>query len=193
MIPVLAQNRSLRMDSCMSFSGKPDWSSELARHGRWLRAVLLARSRDRPAVEELFQEVALAAVRSNGQPLPSDRIAPWLYRIAVRQALLHRRKLGRGRRLRMRYEQNCSTESDSPDPLKWLLANERSRLIRQALDCLPTRDSEILLLKYTEDWSCRDIAAHLGLSERAVDSRLHRARGRLRGELMRRQVIEVPT
>lgn len=193
MIPVLVMNWLLWMDSCMTLPGKPDWSSELARHGRWVRAVLLARSRDRLAVEELFQEVALAAVRSNGQPLPTDRIAPWLYRIAVRQALLHRRKLGRSRRLRLRYEQNGSSELDSHDPLQWLLASERSRLIRQALDCLPARDSEILLLKYTEDWSCRDIAAHLGLSERAVDSRLHRARGKLRGELMRRQVIEVPT
>ena len=36
------------------------------------------------------------------------------------------------------------------------------------------------MLKYTEDWSYRALAEHLGISESAVETRLHRARGRLR-------------
>jgi RNA polymerase sigma factor CnrH len=55
---------------------------------------------------------------------------------------------------------------------------------------LPARDVEILLLKYTENWSYRDLAEHLGLTPGAVESRLHRARKRLRDLLAQSQAIE---
>jgi len=40
-----------------------------------------------------------------------------------------------------------------------------------------------LLLKYTENWSYRQLADHLGLSASAVEARLHRARQKLRRQL----------
>ena len=49
--------------------------------------------------------------------------------------------------------------------------------------CLPGREAEILLLKYSEDWTYRQIADHLGLTSSAVEARLHRARQRLRRKL----------
>ena len=55
----------------------------------------------------------------------------------------------------------------------------------------PRRDAEILLLKYTEDWSYRQLAGRLGITESAVEARLHRARLRLRAELASLEVIEV--
>jgi DNA-directed RNA polymerase specialized sigma24 family protein len=39
------------------------------------------------------------------------------------------------------------------------------------------------VLKYGQRWSYRQIAAHLGITEKAVDCRLLRARERLRHEL----------
>jgi RNA polymerase sigma-70 factor (ECF subfamily) len=56
---------------------------------------------------------------------------------------------------------------------------------------LPRRDGEILLLKYTEDWSYRELAAHLGISESAVEARLYRARSRLRAIMMNTDGNEV--
>jgi RNA polymerase sigma-70 factor (ECF subfamily) len=76
------------------------------------------------------------------------------------------------------------------DPLEWLLSDERMQLVRKALTGLPRRDRELLLLKYTEDWSYRQLADHLGVSCGAVESRLHRARKRLRHELARLHAIE---
>ena len=55
---------------------------------------------------------------------------------------------------------------------------------------LVRRDAEILLLKYTEDWSYRDLAGRMGISESAVEARLHRARQRLRNELAALDVVE---
>ncbi|HTN75066.1 MAG TPA: sigma-70 family RNA polymerase sigma factor [Pirellulaceae bacterium] len=163
-----------------------DWQNQLAQHDRWLRTILAARLRDRDAVEEVLQEVALAAVRQSAPIQDPSKVAPWLYRLAVRQVLLYRRKLGRKRKLTDRFiERVPPTENDpqSPDPLEWLLADERRRLLREALARLNPRDVEILLLKYTENWSYHEIAAQLGLSHSAVETRLHRARARLRAEL----------
>ena len=72
----------------------------------------------------------------------------------------------------------------------WLLADERRRLVRTALARLPRPDAEILLLKYTEDWSYADLADHLGITQSAVQARLHRARKRMRHELAALEVVE---
>ncbi len=79
------------------------------------------------------------------------------------------------------------------DPLDWLLADERRRLVRTAIGQLRPRDAEILLLKYQEDWNYAQLAAHLGVSTSAVEARLHRARERLRQQLSALELAEVPT
>jgi RNA polymerase sigma-70 factor (ECF subfamily) len=101
-------------------------------------------------------------------------------------ALQYRRRQGRGRKLIDRFaERQPPTDSDSreTDPLEWLLADERKALVRQALTRLPQRDAEILLLKYTEDWSYQQLAQRLGMSTSAVEARLHRARQKMRKAL----------
>jgi RNA polymerase sigma-70 factor (ECF subfamily) len=171
-----------------------DWSALLAEHERWLRTVVYARLAGAEGVDEVLQEVALAAVRQKAPLHDPNKAAPWLYRLAVVQALLYRRRQGRGRKLIDRFVQRrppLEHDAGSPDPLSWLLADERHRLVRQAMASLLPRDAEILLLKYTEDWNYGQLAERLGISHSAVETRLHRARARLRNELMALNVIEV--
>ncbi len=170
-----------------------DWPAALAEHGRWLRTVILARLGEPQAVDEVMQDVSLAAVRSLSPLQDPSKVAPWLYRLAVRQTLLYRRKQGRRRKLVNRFAERFQpTEQDrhTPDPLDWLLADERRRMVRVALDRLPKRESEVLLLKYTEGWSYHEIKNHLGISHSAVESRLFRARENLRKELAALDVVE---
>lgn len=171
---------------------KIDWQSVLAQHDRWLRTVVAARVGQASAVDEVMQEVALAAVRQHAPISDPTKVAPWLYRLAVMHCLMFRRKMGRGRKLTTRYAERFQpTERDTRtvEPLDWMLADERSKLVRQSLNGLPKRDAEILLLKYTEDWSYKEIANHMGISESAVEARLHRARKRMRSELAAREVV----
>jgi len=84
-------------------------------------------------------------------------------------------------------EQESGREAD---PLRWLLADERRELVRKALARLPRRDAEILSLKYSENWSYRELAERLGVSPAAMQARLHRARQRLRSELAALEVTE---
>ncbi len=170
-----------------------DWPSALAEHGRWLRLVVLARVGEVHAVEEVLQEVAMAAVAQKAPLADPSKLPAWLHRLAVRQSLLYRR--GRGRRAKL-VERYADRHRDGffdreADPLDWLLRDERAKLVRLALEKLPRRDAEILMLKYAEDWSYRDLGERLGITPSAVEARLHRARQRLRSELSRSPLIEV--
>jgi RNA polymerase sigma-70 factor (ECF subfamily) len=164
-----------------------DPSAALAVHSQWLRTVLAARGVDRADLDEVMQEVAAAALSGAGQLRDPRKTAPWLYRIAITQALLYRRRVGRRRRLIERYADTgaATAEAVDDDPLAWLLAEEQQQFVRQAIAMLPRRDAEILLLKYSEDWTYRQLAEHMGVSPSAVEARLHRARGRLRSALGR--------
>ena len=162
------------------------WHAVLSQHDRWLRTVVLARVGEAMAVDEVMQEVALAAVRQQAPLQDPSKVAPWLYRLAITQSLLYRRKQGRWRKLTTRYAQRVNPtahDGRTLDPLEWLLADERQTLVREAFARLPRRDIEILQLKYTANWSYEQLAQRLGATESAVESRLHRAREKLRREL----------
>ena len=164
--------------------GEVDWPRALAEHDRWLRRVVMARTGEPQAVDEVMQEVALAAVAQRSPLRDSEKVAPWLYQLAVRQSLLYRRKAGRARNLASRYADEVRPPAaDNHDPLQWLLADERRERVRTALQALPADDMEILLLKYSEGWSYHQIAEHLGSTQGAVESKLHRARRKLRERL----------
>ena len=168
-----------------------DWAAALTSHDRWLRVAVLARLGERQAVDEVMQEVALAAVEQRSPLGDPSKVGAWLYRLAVRKTLLYRRGQGRQNRLVDRYAGLKDDASPAPDPLDWLVRDERRLLVRKALERLGRRDVEILLLKYVEGFSYRELAARLGVGESAIEARLHRARARLRDALASAAVSEI--
>ena len=162
-----------------------DWGRCLSAHEAWLRKVILARTGEPQAVEEVFQQVALAAVEQRSPLSDPAKAAPWLHRLAVVYSARHRRKLGRERRAvrSVAERQSHLGNGYAADALAWLTARERHEQTRLALGRLAGADAEILMLKYGERWSYREIAERLGITEKAVDARLMRARTRLRREL----------
>lgn len=161
-----------------------------------MRAAALARVGEAEAVEEVLQNVAVAAIQAARRGTAIDRFGPWLYRVLIRQCLMFRRQRGRQRRLldqvRVHAAHGVTGEGYIPsddarqrlaNPLEWLLALEQQALVRQALQSLPPRETELLILKYVERWSYQQIATHLGVSVSTVESRLHRARQQLRNRL----------
>ncbi|HEY6563048.1 MAG TPA: RNA polymerase sigma factor [Pirellulaceae bacterium] len=181
------------IDDAPTACGVAELAEAFQRNRGWLRSVVLARLGEPQAADDVLQEVALAVVANRAPLAESRKLAPWMYQIAVRQTLLYRRKVGRRRKLLDRYAaRHEPRESDGrePDPLDWLLAGERAVHIRRGLEQIAGRDREILMLKYGHDWSYKQIAEHLSISESAVEARLHRARQRLRGILVELKVVE---
>lgn len=134
------------------------------------------------------QEVFLKAFRNAGRVRPRGRFYTWLYRVAVNHCLnqLRRRRVVRFFSLErgVRPEDGEAAASfDPPSPVAdaqaGLLARERWRHTRRAIDALPAGQRAVLLLARFEGMSQREIAATLGISEGAVESRLSRAMRRL--------------
>src|SRR5262245_53902057 len=99
------------------------WAAALGEHERWLRRIIRLRVGENQAVEEVWQEVACQVVRSHSVTPPVN-LGAWLYRIAVRQALLFCRKAGRQRKMLTGYALRCAKSQAAGDPLEWLLARE---------------------------------------------------------------------
>ena len=156
-------------------------------HLNWLRTVIRTRLGESQAVDDVLQDVSLAFVNGS-PPAETDQLAPWLYRVAVRQTLLHRRKSGRRRKLQRAVEQNGSADSSAETPTAQALHHEQTEAVREALADLGEVDQQLLQLKYTENWTYQQLAGHLGVSATTIEYRLLRARKRLRQQLLLRDV-----
>ncbi len=171
-----------------------DWPAALTQHKSWLHKVLRSRIGDQHEVEDLFQEIALTVFRqskpqqqSDGTVKPAntpqdpDKVAPWLYRLAVRQAVNFHRRINR--KSQARPDSQLDTFATEPQPLDWMLAKEQKQNLQTALERLKPQHREILALKYSENWSYKQIAKHLGVSVRTIEQRLFHARNMLRKNL----------
>lgn len=161
-----------------------DWGDLLAQHEGWLRAVIMSRTGEPQAVDEVWQDVSLAAVEQRAPLVDPAKAPAWLYRLAVIRSIRHRRKQARHRkRLEHLASQSNGHGTTADDSFQWLLREESQQIVREALEKFSGKDVEILLLKYHQRWSYGRIAGVLGISESAVDARVFRARMRLRREL----------
>jgi len=159
-------------------------------YGAWLRAVAIARLKTSHGVDDVMQEVAAAAVRNWSTLQSAQNAKPWLYRLTVRAALMHRRTLGRARKriaqaAELHIARHGTTGAAGPDPFSALLAAERCDLLRYAMTRLPSRDAELLMMKHVDDCSYAEIASRLDVSVSVVEMRLFRARQKLRQMLVR--------
>lgn len=134
-------------------------------------------------VEDVVQNVFCAALRAWPKFRRESLPATWLTRIAVNACRAHLRK----RWLSLRFFDGGSEPPDLPDdrrPRDGLLSAECFERVRDAVRRLPAKYREVVVLRYLESLSGEQTAAALGVSRKAVDVRLNRARNMLRDELM---------
>lgn len=132
--------------------------------------------RDQALAEDVVQD-AFVAVHQRWRRIDQGNAPAYLARAVVnrsRSALRHRSVVARHR----------------PDPLPdgapadtEVLATESRHQVLDALADLPTRQREVLVLRYYLDYSERDIATALGISQGAVKSHASRGAASLRQTL----------
>ncbi|MEL7498688.1 MAG: RNA polymerase sigma factor [Planctomycetota bacterium] len=186
-----------------------NWPQVLEQNRSWLTKVLRARIGDRHDVEDVYQEIVLAVLRqvqrsldsiglgeprsqparsmaeatSNIVPTEPEKVAPWLYRIAIRHVVNFYRRTNRLSHAKPSADLEPPTQA--PQPLDWMLAVEKKEHLDSALEDLRPQDLEVLTLKYNENWSYQQIADHLGVPVRNIEYRLLNARKHLRNNLTR--------
>ncbi|MDZ4847668.1 MAG: sigma-70 family RNA polymerase sigma factor [Pirellulaceae bacterium] len=162
-----------------------NWTELLVEHRGWLGTVIRSRLRDASAVDDLLQEVAIAVLKQPNRPDKAEKVAPWLYRIAVRKVINYHRHVGRRRKLIEGFieERGDAAGLEKTAPGTWLLKKEQAQYVLKAMELLDAGDRQILMLKYTEGWGYRELAEHLGTTIKTVEYRLLRARQSLRDAL----------
>lgn len=134
---------------------------------------------------DLVQETFLNAYRSlstfRGEAQPST----WLYTIAAHAcSRMHRKRKGQpDHELSLdafiptsEGELRLQLPSEALSPEDILSNKQLRRTVRAAIDQLPPKYRIILVLRDMEGLSAKEVGAVVGLQERAVKSRLHRAR-----------------
>jgi RNA polymerase sigma-70 factor (ECF subfamily) len=139
--------------------------------------------RDAHEVEDVAQEVFLKVFTRIAAFDERSQFYTWLYRVAVNAAKDHVKK--RVRRPAVPLDEADALPGAGEGPEARAASNETARLVRAAIDTLPVRYREVLALRELEGLPYDEIAAVLGISIGTVESRLHRARARLRRRLER--------
>ena len=153
---------------------------------RPLLAYALRRGASHADADDVVAETLLVAWRRRAElPSGSDAL-PWLYAVARRVLANRRRAAGRAQRFRQALRIGSSLPSGS-EPEPSLEHGEEFRAVVAALRRLPEQDQEVLRLAAWEGLGHRQIALSLDCSENAAALRLHRARQRLREELVKEE------
>ena len=108
---------------------------------------------------------------------------PWLYGIATNLLRRHWRSEGRRRRAEARLHRERVTAPPPTEPLDSIDAELLDDRLRAALSGLRDGDRDVLLLFAWGGLSYAEIADALGIPLGTVQSRLHRARRRIRRRL----------
>ena len=150
------------------------------RHQERLLRLCTRLLHDDEEARDAAQEVFLKAFRAAASYRPRGQVFTWLYRIAVNHCLnrLRRRSVVRFFSFAERREDE-EPAFDPPDPGaapdRALEARRRWRATRRALAALPPGQRAVVVLAKFEGLAGKEIAAALGISEGAVESRLVRA------------------
>jgi RNA polymerase sigma-70 factor (ECF subfamily) len=146
-------------------------------------AIVKRLAADDGLAEDWAQEAWVRIFRALGTFRGDSRFTTWLHRIAVNSAL-------HGRRWR---ERRVRHEAPIPDVLPASPARNDDALLRmrleKAMQQLPERMRQVLVLHDVEGYTHEDIADFLGVTAGTSKSQLFKARARMR-ELLRPAVGE---
>ena len=130
--------------------------------------------------EEVVSDVFLAAWRQP-EALRPGLVKAWLAAVARNKAKNRLRQMGRDLSL----EENALDIPGPDDPPSDFERAEERRLVRQAVDALPSQDREIFLRHYYYAQTVQEIADLMGLNGSTVKTKLRRGRMKLKQILTR--------
>jgi RNA polymerase sigma factor (sigma-70 family) len=127
---------------------------------------------DGTEAEDVVQETLLRAYLGLTDLRDPARFGAWLAGITLNLARMTLRR-------RATYERALARVGPISNPDVF----EERDLVRHAVEVLPARERDVVVLHYVEGLACDEIAELLGTTPGAVRVRLHRARAHLREEL----------
>ena len=151
--------------------------------GRYMRRSLALAERivgDNADADDVSQEAFLRVWRNAGRfDAARGRFATWFFRIVVNLAIDRSRRSGRFKPL----EDAGDVAADLKDVAAQIIEEDRERMVKAAMASLADRQRAAIALFHMDGLSVRDAAHSLGLSEKAFESLLTRARRSLKARV----------
>ncbi|NML10316.1 RNA polymerase sigma factor [Sphingobium sp. AR-3-1] len=168
--------------AALAIGGRQSAYTELMRrHREAIFRFARAHTADDDAALDITQQTFIAGFAALKRYDRSRPMKHWLTRIALNKC----RDWGRRRKVRALFAFAAPLEG-APDPVDPSADVEREASDRQelaevmhAMVKLPAKLKEVLVLRAVEGASQAEAAAILGITEKAVETRLHRARNKL--------------
>ncbi len=150
-------------------------------HDRLKRFVLVT-VRDTWAADDIVQETFLRAHRKIHTLRDEGSVLPWLFQIAYRLCVDHFR--ARARRPEDEAADPAALKRPQAPPLEHMLEqHQMSACVQAQILKLADAYRSVIWLFDVQDFSIKETAAILGISEANVRTRLHRARRKLKALL----------
>ena len=149
--------------------------------------------RDPHDAEDVMQDALVALLSSLGRFRGEGSLSSWAY-VVARNACARRRKRGT-RHEALEHEDGearFELQDTGAGPERTAERRELHDALERAIASLPDPLRAVLVLRDVEGLSAAQVGAHLGLGERAVKSRLHRARLALREMLVPHAARKAP-
>jgi RNA polymerase sigma factor (sigma-70 family) len=154
------------------------------RHAQAVLGVCRRVLRDEHAAHDCFQATFLALARQ-AKSSACESVGGWLYRVAYRTSLKARRRSAR-RAAREQPFAPCEPPSRETGPCDVAAWQELGAALDEEINRLAGVYREVLVLRCLAGKSIAEVAGELGCPPGTVESRLGRARQRLRAALARR-------
>jgi RNA polymerase sigma-70 factor (ECF subfamily) len=166
----------------------------VGRHKKWLYVYVHRYVRDETEAQDVLQESLIAAWRGLKSYDPNRPLEFWLRRIALNKCRDRARRQA-VRRFLLPWS-NGPRETSAADPApaidESLVENEQLRMVRDAIEALPAKLRDPLILTAIEGLSQAEVAEILGRTVKAVEGAVYRAKKQLTEKLNLDQPVPRP-
>jgi len=153
------------------------------RHEAWVRNVVYATVGHPAMVDDIAQHVWVNVWEKIGTLVDPSRWRGWLYRMAKNAAIDAGLKRNRRRNRRIELGDIEYADTRCSDPATALIDAEDHQRILDAIRDLPEIYREPFMLRHLDGWSYAEIGEAMSLPVDTVETRLVRARRKLRATL----------
>lgn len=143
---------------------------------RFVRDML----RDPPAADDALQDTFVRVFQHIATLQEPEHLAGWIFGIARRVCLEHRRNLGRRQRTTDASDDGADAPDSGASPEALYFGSQAAAALDLAVDQLEPNRRAILLLRCDHQLSYEEIATAMGFTLARVKIELHRARASLR-------------
>jgi len=180
------QSKEIQLLARCKAGDKEQFQTLLSPYLHMLRLITYSILQNKEDMEEVVQESVLKAITHIGQLRDDDSFKTWLLQIAANEARMRQRKYRK--HLFDSVEHDIHEQPFQPRQfIEWrkipsteLEQKELRDSLTNALNCLGEGYREVFVLRDVENLSTIETGKILGMSEAAVNTRLHRARLQMR-------------